>query len=1018
MSDENINICINVVTKKSITEAGNKLETLGKQGADAGKKIEQSIKRAQSGIDQIKNAGAFAAGGLAILTAAAVKSLGAFKAFENGLINVEKVTNISGKNLASFGKEIDRLANRIPVGTSELLNISQTAGQLGIEGSKNILAFTESLALLTRTTDLTVDSARSLAQLIAVSGTAPENIGRLSAVIVSLGNNFSATESQILEVSTRIAQSTTQYNLLAEDAVKLGAIIAGVGEKAEASGTAIGKTFRALEGAIISGGAPLEQLIKLTGLQREELSNLFKTNPTELLRKFTEGLGKAKKAGELIPTILSDFGLKTDRVNRVLGPLIKNTENVARAFKLTEEEMTNQSAAIEEARKQFKSLESAEILTKNATIELSKTLGRELEPAYRSVLEFIRTTALATTRFVEDNNRGIKVVLGAISGLTVAFGSLAIAATAAWLGITGPIGLAVAGFGILGSQIAAVIIYWEEITEVIEGAKFLLLAFIEIAVKSFSKLPFLTDSARKSLESLTETIKNEREEISKNITERRKEREEKQKAIDIDNTKREKLRELEQAESDLTEAVKKGNVVNDAAALKDLASIRERILVLRGLGTEATTVEDIRIQKINELQKTYRELEATIDNASSGNRANIIKELELIDQKITKIKEEQQSSKNEKELSEKEKRAEKLLEAEQSFLSKIERLNRVANNKSTDGIRDVLIKQREEKLKSLRQEAIDNGDFSSARNVELKLDEVEKERIEKEARDKRNQRALDDTIAHNEKLAELKQQVSDLEAEQVILEVESQLETDEQELELIQTRLDNIQILKLQAQQKEAEAEGNHLQALRKQREIDAIKQDQFAKVRSDASIRRSKAKAQVETLIAQTTSQQLIGIGDNLMKAGIIQGKTAGKALKALKTGEAIVNTYTGATLALSKYPGPIGILAAAGVVATGLGQVAQIQAQKFATGGVVQAAPSGSRGIDNVPALLSVGEEVLTKNNPRHRDNISKESDQAMIEELKGLRADIQNMQTIVTIDGKEVADVIQEQRFRGVR
>ena len=230
--------------------------------------------------------------------------------------------------------------------------------------------------------------------------------------------------------------------------------------------------------------------------------------------------------------------------------------------------------------------------------------------------------------------------------------------------------------------------------------------------------------------------------------------------------------------------------------------------------------------------------------------------------------------------------------------------------------------------------------------------------------------------------------------------------------------LKELQIAKLECQELEAELEEKHALRLKIIAEKSAKSKEKILIAQTDKQIRDKKAFNSVQVELDKTTGQALTDIGDNLFKAGIIRGKTAGTALKALKISEATVNTYTGATLALSKFPGPAGIVAAAGVVASGLASVATIASQKFATGGIVQPAGTASRGIDNIPALLSVGEEVLTRNNPRHRDNISKESDQALLEAINGLRGDMQNMQTIVTIDGKEVADVIQEQRFRGVR
>ena len=59
---------------------------------------------------------------------------------------------------------------------------------------------------------------------------------------------------------------------------------------------------------------------------------------------------------------------------------------------------------------------------------------------------------------------------------------------------------------------------------------------------------------------------------------------------------------------------------------------------------------------------------------------------------------------------------------------------------------------------------------------------------------------------------------------------------------------------------------------------------------------------------------------------------RAAFQAAKAFNIASAIMNTYTGATKALATYPPPFNFIAAAGVVAMGLAQVASIRAQTYA--------------------------------------------------------------------------------------
>lgn len=93
----------------------------------------------------------------------------------------------------------------------------------------------------------------------------------------------------------------------------------------------------------------------------------------------------------------------------------------------------------------------------------------------------------------------------------------------------------------------------------------------------------------------------------------------------------------------------------------------------------------------------------------------------------------------------------------------------------------------------------------------------------------------------------------------------------------------------------------------------------------------------------------------------------------KAFSISQAIINTYTGATKALATLPPPFSYVAAAGVVAFGLAQVAKIVAEKppaMATGGSLMI--GGAGGIDSkmIPIMASPGEKVTVDQN-KYGDN-----------------------------------------------
>ena len=113
------------------------------------------------------------------------------------------------------------------------------------------------------------------------------------------------------------------------------------------------------------------------------------------------------------------------------------------------------------------------------------------------------------------------------------------------------------------------------------------------------------------------------------------------------------------------------------------------------------------------------------------------------------------------------------------------------------------------------------------------------------------------------------------------------------------------------------------------------------------------KQYANQHIITEQEKAEAIKRINENMQKAAISEfgkgmdalgayNKKAFKISKAMKTAEAIMNTYAGANQALAAYPPPFSYMAAAGQIAYGMAQVAQIKSQTFAgraAGGMVQA-------------------------------------------------------------------------------
>lgn len=364
--------------------------------------------------------------------------------FEDGLVNIGKTTGIEGASLAKLGDNISKLAQEIPVATNNLLEIATVAGQLGFQSTEEIEQFTETLAKLQLATDITgEEGSRNVARILTVTGeleeNGTENIEKFGNVITRLGNNFAATENEILRVATRVSQGTAAFGIASEDVLGIATALRATGAEAEASGTAIQKTFRLIGQATTEGGESLAQFAEAAGLSNEAFVELFQNDPAALFQQLAVNLGETGKSGADLNAILADLGLSDERLVRTLTPLISNYKVLESAISDARTEAVANVALNQEAAKAADTLSADLTQLSNAFDQLAKELFDEFGPALRAAVQGL-------TGFIQllISNRG--VIIGTITAITAAFGAL-------WLGITGPAGIAIAALSTLSVSI-------------------------------------------------------------------------------------------------------------------------------------------------------------------------------------------------------------------------------------------------------------------------------------------------------------------------------------------------------------------------------------------------------------------------------------------------------------------------------------------------------------------------------------------------------------------------------------
>lgn len=419
--------------------------------------VQKRTRALQNHLSAIARTSTIAFGAIAGIGTILVKN---FADYQTALVGVGKTTDITGDALKSFGNEFRELSKRLPNSVEELLGIGQAAGQLGVRGRSNILAFTETVAKLGATTDLSADQAATeLARLFEITGEGIETVGTLGSVLVELGNNFAATESEILSVASEVGKSAGVFNITSTQVLGIATALRSLGVEAQVGGSGIGRTFNAINDAIQGGGERIERLSEITGIAVDELQTQFGENSTAVFQRFVEGLGRISDEGGNVRKELRLFGLRGQQLLKVIPTLAKRSDLLGRALKSASDESMRGTALNKEFNAILDTVNVRFDILKNTARDAAIALGEELEPTVSALIEGATNIATAFTELNQEQTSFIALlikiagiasgVIAAISGIGFVVSKL-VGGIGGLLGALGTVGGTTGLVGILG----------------------------------------------------------------------------------------------------------------------------------------------------------------------------------------------------------------------------------------------------------------------------------------------------------------------------------------------------------------------------------------------------------------------------------------------------------------------------------------------------------------------------------------------------------------------------------------
>lgn len=426
--------------KELETEARQSASVLGAQMQDAGEKIQEVG-------DKIKGVGDKIAGlGQSMTTKVTVPIVSAFGASAKAAIDWESaftgvmktVDETATTSYDDLKNSINEIAKTTASSQNEIAGVMEIAGQLGVSAD-SITDFTKAVVMLGDTTNLTAEeAASSIARFANVTDMSLSDTDKFGSALVDLGNNFATTESDILNMATRLSGAGAQIGLSQGEILGFATALSSVGIEAEMGGSAFSKAmikmqvaaetgyepvmelsektgmslrelellsanntkdFKALAdslgltatemNATIKAGNNLEDFAKVANMSTEEFVKLYRDDAPTAMQAFIQGLGDVEGHGESTIAMLQEMGFTEVRLRDTLTRLANSGDLVTDAVSRGNKAWSDNTAMTAEAEKRYATMAAKIQQLKNRITEVAVGIGETLMPYIEKAMDYI-----------------------------------------------------------------------------------------------------------------------------------------------------------------------------------------------------------------------------------------------------------------------------------------------------------------------------------------------------------------------------------------------------------------------------------------------------------------------------------------------------------------------------------------------------------------------------------------------------------------------------------------------------
>lgn len=407
--------------QREIINTENKLKQLKLEASNwtqAGRSIEEFGNKVTNITNKVDKIGTTLTTSLTLpILGLATATVNSARKFESAFTGVEKTVDGTAEQMANLKQGIKDMSEVIPASTTEISEVAEAAGQLGIQ-TDNVLDFTKTMINMGNATNLSADeAATTLARFANVTRMSQSDFGRLGSVIVALGNNFATTEAEISAMGMNLASAGTQVGMSQSQIMALATALSSVGLEAQAGGTAFSKVMVNMQLAVEKGGKELKDFASVAGMSTKEFKKAFQEDATSAIMQFVDGLSKSGERGKSAIKILDDMGITETRLRDALLRSANASEVMSKAIDLGNKAWEENTALTNEADKRYQTLDSRMEMTKNKIANVATNTGNKLTPTFNKLLDKVDGLADKFNGLNEEETKNVIKTLAIVAAV-------------------------------------------------------------------------------------------------------------------------------------------------------------------------------------------------------------------------------------------------------------------------------------------------------------------------------------------------------------------------------------------------------------------------------------------------------------------------------------------------------------------------------------------------------------------------------------------------------------------------